>query len=148
MADRPHSNIRSFFQFKRNLRVECLAEGFPGQIDSACTGTDPAGSIVKPRCIVSIFPAADSYLTEIIYPGPDKVSDQPWFPLSQFPEFIRIRAESFRPKDQPIRILFQVSPVPFFSVVVSGDVHVGKCISGCHVRSVQSCSELHEVRTH
>ena len=145
MVHRTHGNVGTILLFQRHPGIERLAQGTARQVDAATSGGYPTQSAIKPRGIVSVLPAADSHLAQVVHACPNKIADESGLLFGKLPESVGIVTEGLAAQNQPIRVLFQIPLVAVDAVVVARDVHVGKGVPGAPVAGRDGGSPLHKL---
>ena len=148
VVDRAHGNHRAGSQFEGYFGVGGFGEWFAGEIDAATAGGDPAGTVVKFRGIIFVFPGANADFTEVIHTGPDEITDDTGIFFGHFPEGVGIVAEGFAAKDEAVRVFFQVVEVAFDTIVVAGNIHIGESTSGPDITAVEGSACFHKTTAH
>ena len=148
MAQGAHRKERSLRLLKGNTGVQRLTQRLARQVNAPAAGTHPAQPGLEVLGILRKLPAAHHDFAQIVKARPHKVTDEPGIVLCQLPEFIGIGAEGFAAQNQPVGIFFQILFVAFFAVVIPGNVHVGKSLTGGDIAAVEGGTQLHEISAH
>ena len=148
MIHRTYCDYRTIRQFECCLCISSFCKWLSCQINTSASRCNPSRSVIEFRCIISVFPGSDTDFPEIIHPCPYKVSDNSWILLCHLPKSICIIAECLASQNQTLRIFLQVMLITFDSIIVSGDIHVGKSPSSLHITSIESRSGFHKSASH
>ena len=100
-----HNCNCQILQFKGNSGICHLTKRLSCEINSAWSGTYPATAAIKTRCIILIFPCADSNLTQIILSCPDEVTNDTLITFCFLHKSVRICTEGFTSKNNSLGIL-------------------------------------------